>query len=82
LAVNGANATPDALVTTVIVVVALLKMPLAPDTGAAKVTLTPGTAALPESLTVTASVFAKAVPVVADCGVVPGFAVMEVAVAA
>jgi hypothetical protein len=77
LAVNGAEATPDTLVATVIVVVALLKTPLAPDPGAVKVTLAPITGALAEFLTVTASAVAKAVPIVADCGVVPGFVVMD-----
>jgi hypothetical protein len=35
---------------------------------------------LPASLTVTASAFAKAVLIVADCGVVPAFAVIVVGV--
>jgi hypothetical protein len=77
LDVNGAKATPDALVATVIVVVALLKKPLAPDPGAVNVTLIPGSGALLEFLTVTANAVAKAVLIAADCGDVPGFAVME-----
>jgi hypothetical protein len=75
-AVNGAEATPDAFVATVIVAVLLLKMPEAPDPGAVNVTFTPLTGLLPASLTVTASAFANAVLIVADCGVVPAFAVM------
>jgi hypothetical protein len=76
LAVNAADATPDAFVATVIVAVLLLKMPEAPDPGAVNVTFTPLTGLLPASLTVTARAFAKAVLIVADCGVVPAFAVM------
>ena len=58
------------------VVVLLLKRPDAPVAGAVNVTLTPETGLLPASFTVTASAFVKAVPIVADCGVVPGFAVI------
>ncbi len=76
-AVNGAEATPDALVATVIVVVLLLNTPDAPLPGAVNVTFTPATGLLPASLTVTASALAKAVLIVADCGVVPAFAVIE-----
>jgi hypothetical protein len=75
--VNGAEATPDAFVATVIIRVLLLKIPDAPVEGAVKVTLTPDTGLLPESFTVTASAFAKAVLIAADCGVVPAFAVIE-----
>src|SRR3989440_328220 len=75
-AVNGADATPNAFVATVIVVVLLLNTPDAPDAGAANVTFTPETGLLPASFTVTASAFAKAVLIVADCGVVPAFAVI------
>jgi len=57
----------------------LLKVPDAPDPGAVKVTFTPDTGLLLASLTVTASAFAKAVLMVADCGVVPAFAVMVLA---
>src|ERR1700687_2746004 len=79
LAVNGAAATPDALVATVIVVVLLENSPDAPLPGAVNVTLTPGTGLLPASRTVTASALAKAVLTVADCGVVPAFAVIVAA---
>jgi hypothetical protein len=76
-AVNGAAAMPDALVATTIVLVVLLKIPDTPELGAVKVTFTPDTGLLPESLTVTAKAFVKAVLMVADCGVVPAFAVIE-----
>ena len=82
LAVNGAAATPDALVATVIVVVLLENSPDAPLPGAVNVTLTPGTGLLPASRTVTASALAKAVLTVADCGVVPAFAVIVAALPA
>src|SRR6202158_3486267 len=82
LAVNGAAATPDALVATVIVVVLLENRPEAPDPGAVNVTLTPATGLLPASRTVTASALAKAVLTVADCGVVPALAVIVVALPA
>jgi hypothetical protein len=75
-AVNGADATPDAFVATVIVPVLLLNIPEAPDPGAVNVTFTPLTGLLPASFTVTASAFANAVLIVADCGVVPEFAVI------
>src|SRR2546429_80005 len=78
-AVNGADATPNAFVATVIVAVLLLNTPDAPDPGAVNVTFTPETGLLPASFTVTASAFAKAVLIVADCGVVPAFAVIVVA---
>jgi len=81
-AVNGADATPDAFVATVMVVVLLLNTPDAPDPGAVNVTFTPLTGLLPASFTVTAKGFAKAVLIVADCGVVPAFAVIVVAVPA
>src|SRR6267142_931639 len=75
-AVNGADATPNPFVATVIVAVLLLKTPDAPDPGAVNVTFTPETGLLPASFTVTASALAKAVLIVADCGVVPAFAVI------
>ena len=77
---NGAEATPDAFVATVIVAVLLLKVPDAPDAGAVNVTFTPDTGLLPASFTVTANAFVKAVLIVADCGVVPAFAVIEAGV--
>ena len=77
---NGAEATPDAFVATTIVFVLLLNIPDAPEPGAVKVTFTPDTGLLPESLTVTAKALAKAVLMVADCGVVPAFAVIEAGV--
>jgi hypothetical protein len=77
--VNGADATPDALVATVIVAVLLLNTPDAPLPGAVNVTFTPGTGLLLTSRTVTASALAKAVLTTADCGVVPAFAVIDVA---
>src|SRR5438477_320265 len=52
--------------------------PDAPDPGATNVTFTPETGLLPASFTVTASAFAKAVLIVADCGVVPAFAIVLV----
>src|SRR5207245_1552999 len=81
-AVNGADATPDAFVATTIVPVLLLNTPEAPDPGAVNVTFTPETGLLPASFTVTASALAKAVLTFADCGVVPAFAVIVVAVTA
>jgi len=77
-AVNGAEATPEAFVATMIVAVALLNIPEAPAPGAVNVTFTPGTGLLPASFTVTASALANAVLIVADCGVVPAFAVIVV----
>ena len=74
MAVNGAEATPEALVATVIVAVLLLNVPEAPAPGAVKVTLTPATGLLPASFTVTANALANAVLIVADCGVVLGLA--------
>jgi len=75
-AVNGADAIPDAFVATMIVAVALLNLPDAPEPGAVNVTFTPGTGLLPASFTVTASGFVKAALMAADCGVVPAFAVI------
>jgi hypothetical protein len=75
-AVNGADATPDASVAATIVFELLLKVPEAPDPGAVNVTLTPGTGFVPASRTVTASALANAVETIADCGVVPAFAVI------
>jgi hypothetical protein len=76
-AVNGAVAIPEAFVATVIVAVLLLNTPDAPEPGAVNVTFTPETGLLPASFTVTASALAKAVLMLADCGVVPAFAVMD-----
>ena len=73
---NGADATPDAFVATTIVPVLLLNTPEAPDPGAVNVTFTPETGLFPASCTFTAKGFAKAVLIVADCGVVPAFAVI------
>jgi hypothetical protein len=81
-AVNGADATPDVFVATTIVAVLSLNTPDAPDPGAVNVTFTPETGLLPASFTVTASAFAKGVLIVADCGVVPAFAVIVVTVPA
>src|SRR5450755_986185 len=77
LAVNGADAIPEALVATTMVVVLLLKSPEDPAAGAVNVTFTPGTGLLPMSRTVTASGLAKAVLMVALCGVVPALAVID-----
>jgi len=76
LEVSGADAMPEALVATVIVVVELLNLPLAPEPGAVKVTLTPGTGLLLASFTVTPSAVAKAVLIVELCGVVKVLAVI------
>lgn len=81
-AVIGADAIPEEFVATVMVAVVLLKIPDAPVAGAVNVTFTPESGLLPESLTVTATAFVKAVPTVAACGVVPALAVMEAAAAA
>src|SRR5260370_1302420 len=75
-AVNGADATPEPFVATMIVAVLLLNTPDAPEPGAVNVTFTPLTGLFPASFTVTASALANAVLIVADCGVVPAFAVM------
>jgi hypothetical protein len=77
--VNAADATPDPFVATVIVAVPLLDVPDAPLPGAVNVTFTPATGLPPASFTVTASAFANAVPAAVDCGVVPAFAVIDVA---
>jgi len=76
-AVNGAEATPNASVATLMVAVLLLNLPDAPDAGAVNVTFTPESGLLPASFTVTARAFGKAVLTVADCGVVPAFAVID-----
>lgn len=76
---NGADATPDAFVVTVIVTVLLLKMPDAPVAGAVNVTLFPEIGLLRASLIVTERALVNAVLIVADCGVVPALAVMEAA---
>src|SRR3981081_3625723 len=64
---------PEALVVTVALPV---NVPLAPDTGAAKVTETPLTGLLLASRTVACSAVANALPTVALCGV-PGGARSE-----
>src|SRR5580658_4354705 len=74
-----ALATPLELVAATIVLELLLKAPLAPVGGAVNVTLTPETGLLNESFTVTAIALANAVFTSADCGVVPAFAVIELA---
>ncbi len=74
---NGAEATPEALVATIMVAVLLLNFPEAPDPGAVKVTFTPDTGLLPASLIVTASAFVKALLTLALCEVVPEFAVID-----
>jgi len=76
LAVNEAEATPAALVATVIVSVKLANPPLAPEPGEVKVILTPETALEKASFTVTARALVKAVPIVVLCGVVPALAVI------
>ena len=58
-AVKGAEATPDAFVTTVIEFKLLLKVPDAPDAGAVKTTFAPATGVLPAARTVTASALAN-----------------------
>ena len=57
-------ATPEPLVTAV----APATVALAPETGGAKVTVTPETGLLPASRTVAVSTAAKAVPTTADWG--------------
>ena len=79
MAVNVADAIPDAFVATVMVAVALLNLPEAPAAGAVNVTFTPATGLLPASLTVTDRGFTKAVLMAADCGVVPAFATIATA---
>ena len=81
-AVNGADATPEPFVATVIVVVLLLNVPDAPDEGAVKVTFTPDNGLLPASFTVTARATPKDVSIAAVCGVVPALAVIEAGVPA
>ena len=75
-AVNGADATPELFVPTVIVAVLLLKVPVAPDPGAVNVTFTPEMGLCRESVTVTAS-GENAVPTVTAWGVVPAFTAIE-----
>ena len=79
LAVKSAEATPAELVAIVMVAVPLLKVPDAPVAGALKTTFVPETGLPNASFTVTASGFVKAALTVADCGVVPAFAVMDAA---
>ena len=66
-----ADATPDALVVTVNVLVLLLNVPDAPVAGAVNVTLTPATGFPATSSTTTESGVPNAVRIAADCGVVP-----------
>ena len=73
---DPANAKPEALVVTVIALMALLNVPDAPDSGAANVTLTPLTVFPAASFTVTESAVPKAVLMAADWGEVPEPAVM------
>jgi hypothetical protein len=77
--VNGADATPDAFVATVMVAVLLLNTPDAPDPGPVNVTFAPETGLFSESLTVACSWVANAVLIVVLCGV-PAVAVIVVAV--
>lgn len=78
MAVNpGAVATPELSVTAVATLLPLLaKVPLAPELGAVKVTVTLGTPLLPISLTVACNWAAKAVVTAALCGV-PAVAAIE-----
>jgi hypothetical protein len=78
-AVKAVVAMPFESVETVITVLLLLNMPLGPVPGAVNVTLVPGTGLPPLSFTVTASALANEVLMVAVCGVVPAFAVIEAA---
>jgi hypothetical protein len=73
-----ADATPEGLVVTVIVFVALLNVPEAPDSGAANVTLAPLTVFPAVSFRVTESAVPNAVLMAVDCGEVPKPAVMLV----
>ena len=76
MAVNvGAVAIPEALVAAVAVFEPPVNVPLAPDVGAAKVTVTFATGFPPESLTVATSA-AKALLICTVCGV-PLLAVMD-----
>src|SRR4051812_35484279 len=68
---------PDTFVPTVIVDVALLNLPDAPEAGAVKITFTPGSGVPLASRTVTASAFAKRVFTVVCWGVVPPLATLE-----
>jgi hypothetical protein len=78
-AVNvGAVATPEAFVVAVALVEPPANVPLAPDAGAANVTVTLGTPLLLASLTVATS-GANGELICTDCGV-PLVAVMEAAV--
>ena len=55
------------------------KLPLAPDPGAAKVTVTPLSGLLPESFTMACRLVVKAVLMVALCGV-PAYVAMDAGV--
>ena len=79
LAVNVADAIPEAFVATVMTLLLLAKRPAVPEPGAVKVTFTPGTGLLPASLTVTARALPNAEFMTADCGVVPAFADIDAA---
>src|SRR5436309_15605427 len=65
-----------------IVVLALPNKPEAPEPGAVNVTFMPGTGLLPASRSVTAGALAKAVLMMALCGVVAAFADIDVGVLA
>jgi hypothetical protein len=82
LAVNVADATPDAPVITEMTVLLLLNFPEAPELGAVNVTVTPDLGLLTASFTVTESALVNAVLTFADWGVVPGLADIWVAVPA
>ena len=71
---------PKAFVATMIVVLELLNVPLAPEPGAVKVTLTPERVLLLASFTNTLRAFVKATLTEALCGVVPALAVIVMGV--
>ena len=68
---------PETLVATVVVVMLFGNFPDAPAPGAENVTLTPDTALLPASRTVTAGALPNEVRIDALCGVVPAFTDIE-----
>ena len=78
-AVNGAEARPHPVVTTVILAVVLLNTPDGPFGGAVNVTLIPDTGLPPASFTLTPSALAKAVLSAALCGVAPALGVIAAA---
>jgi hypothetical protein len=73
-----AVATPEVLVVVVYVAVAFANVPLAPEAGAVKVTLTPGTGLPARLITVAANAVAKGVLRAVLCGV-PAVAVITAA---